>query len=176
MRSCERFPERVSLSECRDELILKGGMLVAGKAGLDARSTMDIDAAVKGRGSRHRGSREQDCFHHFRAGRRRREVPGKAHFQDYGREYPGIRVSMETEFDGVITPFKIDSSTGGALAPREVRYSFRLTPEDCSIGIWAYNQETVLAEKLETVGSRAAGLSWHTVMDSVRGLYGLAQG
>ena len=48
MRSCERFPERVSLSECRDKLILKGGMLVAGKAGLDARSTMDIDAAVKG--------------------------------------------------------------------------------------------------------------------------------
>lgn len=67
-------------------------------------------------------------------------------------------------------------SAGGALAPREVRYSFRLTPEDCSIGIWAYNQETVLAEKLETVGSRAAGLSWHTVMDSIRGLYGPAQG
>lgn len=56
----------------------------------------------------------------------------------------------------MITPFKIDSSTGGALTPREVRYSFRLMPEDCAIEIWAYNQETVLAEKLETVGSRAA--------------------
>ena len=27
-------------------------------------------------------------------------------------EYPGVRVSMETEFDGVRTPLKIDISTG----------------------------------------------------------------
>ena len=70
-------------------------------------------------------------------------------------EYPGIRVSMETEFDGVITPLKIDISTGDAITPREVRYSFKLMLEDRSIEIWAYNLETVLAEKLETVVSRA---------------------
>lgn len=70
-------------------------------------------------------------------------------------EYPGIRVSMETEFDHVITPLKIDISTGDAITPREVRYSFKLMLEDRSIEIWAYNLETVLAEKLETVVSRA---------------------
>ena len=70
-------------------------------------------------------------------------------------EYPCIRVSMETEFDGVITPLKIDISTGDAITPREVRYSFKLMLEDRSIEIWAYNLETVLAEKLETVVSRA---------------------
>lgn len=70
-------------------------------------------------------------------------------------EYPGIRVSMETEFDGVITPLKIDISTGDAITPCEVRYSFKLMLEDRSIEIWAYNLETVLAEKLETVVSRA---------------------
>ena len=62
---------------------------------------------------------------------------------------------METEFDGVITPLKIDISTGDAITPREVRYSFKLMLEDRSIEIWAYNLETVLAEKLETVVSRA---------------------
>ena len=40
------------------------------------------------------------------------------------KAYPGIRVSMETEFDGVITPLKIDISTGDAITPHEVRYSF----------------------------------------------------
>lgn len=40
----ERFLERISLSEYRDKFILKGGMLVAAMVGLDARSTMDIDA------------------------------------------------------------------------------------------------------------------------------------
>ena len=44
----ERFLERISLSEYRDKFILKRGMLVAAMVGLDARSTMDIDATVKG--------------------------------------------------------------------------------------------------------------------------------
>ncbi len=34
--------------EYRDKFILKGGMLVAAMVGLDARSTMDLDATVKG--------------------------------------------------------------------------------------------------------------------------------
>ena len=69
-------------------------------------------------------------------------------------EYPGIRVSMETRFDSVITPLKIDISTGDAITPREVRYSFKLMLKDRSIEIWAYNLETVLAEKLETIITR----------------------
>jgi len=44
----ERFLERISVSEYKDKFILKGGMLVAAMVGLDARSTMDIDATVKG--------------------------------------------------------------------------------------------------------------------------------
>lgn len=44
----ERLLERISLSEYRDKFILKGGMLVAAMVGLDARSTMDLDATVKG--------------------------------------------------------------------------------------------------------------------------------
>ena len=41
----ERFLERISLSSYRDKFILKGGMLVAAMVGLDARSTMDLDAS-----------------------------------------------------------------------------------------------------------------------------------
>lgn len=70
-------------------------------------------------------------------------------------EYPGVRVSMETMFDGVRTPFKIDISTGDAITPREVRYRFHLMFEERAIEILAYSLETVLAEKLETVISRA---------------------
>ena len=150
----ERFLERISLSEYRDKFILKGGMLVA--AGLDGRSTMDIDATVKGATV---GIEEVenmiasiisvpvDDGVEFRL-KRISEIMDEA-------EYPGIRVSMETEFDGVITPLKIDISTGDAITPREVRYSFKLMLEDRSIEILAYNLETVLAEKLETVVSRA---------------------
>ncbi len=69
-------------------------------------------------------------------------------------DYPGVRVSMETKFDGVITPLKIDISTGDVITPREIKYNFNLMLEDRTIEVWAYNLETVLAEKLETVISR----------------------
>ena len=69
-------------------------------------------------------------------------------------DYPGVRVSMETKFDGVITPLKIDISTGNIITPREIKYNFNLMLENRTIEVWAYNLETVLAEKLETVISR----------------------
>lgn len=69
-------------------------------------------------------------------------------------EYPGVRVGMETEFDGVRTPLKVDISTGDVITPKEIQYSFKLMLEERSINVWAYNLETVLAEKLETVISR----------------------
>lgn len=40
----ERFLERISLSEYKDQFILKGGILVTAMIGLNARSTMDLDA------------------------------------------------------------------------------------------------------------------------------------
>ena len=52
------------------------------------------------------------------------------------------------------TPLKIDFSTGGVITPSEVTYSFRLLFEERTISILAYNLETVLAEKLETLLSR----------------------
>lgn len=152
----ERFLERMSLSEYQDKFILKGGMLVAAMVGLDARSTMDIDATVKG-ATVSVGEVEKMIESiisvsmvdgvEFRV-KRVSEIMDEA-------EYPGIRVSMETKFDGVKTPLKIDISTGDAITPREVRYSFKLMLENRSIEIWAYNLETVLAEKLETVVTRA---------------------
>ena len=152
----ERFLERISLSEYRDKFILKGGMLVAAMVGLDARSTMDLDATVKGINVNVNDVADLiagivsvpiDDGVTFRVNKVS-EIMDEA-------EYPGIRVSMTTVFDGVVTPLKIDISTGDAITPREVRYSFKLMLEDRSIDIWAYNLETVLAEKLETIITRA---------------------
>ncbi len=43
----ERFLKRISLSEYKNQFILKDGMLVAAMVGLDARATMDLDATIK---------------------------------------------------------------------------------------------------------------------------------
>ena len=151
----ERFLERISLSEYRDKFILKGGMLVAAMVGLDARSTMDLDATVKGA-----NVNVEDIENLISAivsvpidDGVKFQLKSISEIMDEA-EYPGIRVSMTTTFDGVVTPLKIDISTGDAITPREIRYSFKLMLEDRSIDIWAYNLETVLAEKLETIITR----------------------
>ena len=151
----ERFLERISLSEYKNQFILKGGMLVAAMVGLDARATMDLDATIKGTNVSVEDvemiisqiiSIPLDDGVSFRV-KRISEIMEEA-------DYPGVRVSMETKFDGVITPLKIDISTGDIITPREIKYNFNLMLEDRTIEVWAYNLETVLAEKLETVISR----------------------
>ena len=151
----ERFLERISVSEYQDKFILKGGMLVAAMVGLDARATMDIDATIKGADVNVEAveniiadivSVPLEDGVTFRI-KQIVEIMDEA-------EYPGIRVSMETEFDGVRTPLKIDISTGDVITPKEIQYRFKLMLEDRSIEVWAYNLETVMAEKLETVISR----------------------
>ncbi|MFR0991047.1 MAG: nucleotidyl transferase AbiEii/AbiGii toxin family protein [Anaerobutyricum hallii] len=151
----ERFLERISLSEYKNQFILKGGMLVAAMVGLDARATMDLDATIKGTNVSVEDvemiisqiiSIPLNDGVSFRI-KRISEIMEEA-------DYPGVRVSMETKFDGVITPLKIDISTGDIITPREIKYNFNLMLENRTIEVWAYNLETVLAEKLETVISR----------------------
>ena len=151
----ERFLERISLSEYKNQFILKGGMLVAAMVGLDARATMDLDATIKGTNVSVEDvemiisqiiSIPLDDGVSFRI-KRISEIMEEA-------DYPGVRVSMETKFDGVITPLKIDIPTGDIITPREIKYNFNLLLENRTIEVWAYNLETVLAEKLETVISR----------------------
>ena len=151
----ERFLDRISLSEYRDKFILKGGMLVAAMVGLDARSTMDLDATVKGT-----NVNVEDIENLISAivsvpidDGVKFQLKSISEIMDEA-EYPGIRVNMTATFDGVVTPLKIDISTGDVITPGEVRYSFKLMLEERSIDIWAYNLETVLSEKLETIITR----------------------
>lgn len=149
----ERFLERISLSEYCDEFILKGGMLVAAMVGLDARSMMDLDATIKGVNVEDIENLISSIVTVPIDDGVKFQLKSFSEIMDEA-EYPGIRVSMNTTFDGVVTPLKIDISTGDTIIPREVRYSFKLMLEDRSIDIWAYNLETVLAEKLETIITR----------------------
>ena len=44
----ERLLERISMSEYKHNFILKGGMLIAAMVGINNRSTIDMDATIKG--------------------------------------------------------------------------------------------------------------------------------
>ena len=151
----ERFLERLTQSEYRDNFIIKGGILVTALIGVAHRSTMDIDTSMKNlnlsaedalRVVNQVKDIDLDDGVSF-------EVKDVSHIMDE-MEYPGIRVTMNANVGRLITPLKIDISTGDVITPRAIEFNYDLLLEDRSISLWSYNLETILAEKLQTVLAR----------------------
>lgn len=71
-----------------------------------------------------------------------------------GDEYTGYRVSLTADYPPMSVPLKLDITTGDKITPKEITYNFKLLLEDRNISVLAYNLETILAEKLETIISR----------------------
>lgn len=151
----ERLLERISVSEYQQNFILKGGFLIAAMVGLDTRATMDMDATIKGLPVNEQTVRkmfeeickielDDDVTFSFRSIGEIRE----------GDEYTGYRVSLSANYPPMAVPLKLDITTGDKITPKEIEYQFKLLLEDRSISVLAYNLETIMAEKLETVISR----------------------
>ena len=151
----ERFLERISVSKYKDNFILKGGMLIAAIVGIDTRSTMDLDATIKGQ-----ILTETEIISIIRdiiaipvddsvifTYKNIEEIREEA-------DYPGYRISIGAVLDKTRQTIKIDITTGDFVTPKEIKYSFKLLFENRYINIWAYNIETVLAEKFETAITR----------------------
>ena len=51
-------------------------------------------------------------------------------------------------------PLKLDITTGDKVTPEAIRFRYRLLLEDKEISVLAYNLETIMAEKLESIVSR----------------------
>jgi len=152
----ERLLERVSVSPYHDNFILKGGFLIAAMVGLDTRTTMDMDATIKGYPVNEETI--QKMFEEICAIKLNDDVTFS--FRSIGEiregdEYTGYRVALTAEFSPMAVPLKLDITTGDKITPKEIEYSFKLLLEDRSISVLAYNLETILAEKLETVISRS---------------------
>ncbi len=145
----------MSLSKYNDKLILKGGLLVASMVGLDNRATMDVDATIRNYNLslEDAGKMIEDIIAISLDDEIRFVIKGVESIMDEA-EYPGIRFKLEATLDTMKAPLKIDISTDDVITPKEVNYEYRLMFEERSIFVLAYNLETVLAEKIETIISR----------------------
>jgi predicted nucleotidyltransferase component of viral defense system len=151
----ERLLERVSMSPYRNNLILKGGFLIAAMVGIDKRTTEDLDATAKGMPISEDGlkgilgeiiSLDADDGATF-------EINSIKSIHDIG-EYDNFRVSIRAWVHTIRADMKIDVTTGDTIIPHEVEYQYRLMFEDRTIPLMAYNLYTILAEKIETILSR----------------------
>lgn len=151
----ERFLERVTLSKYRNNFILKGGMLVAAMVGLETRATMDIDTTIKAlplNPDRVRAIIEEILAVEIHDGVH--FTVGKESSIMEEHDYPGLRYILNATLERMQEIIKIDISTGDAITPAAIEYSYKLMFEDRRISLWTYNLETVLGEKLETMMAR----------------------
>lgn len=151
----ERLLERVSVSKYQPNFILKGGFLIAAMVGLDTRATIDMDATIKGLPLNEQTV--QRMFEDICGIKLNDDVTlDFGHIGEIreGDEYIGYRVVLTANYPPMAVPLKLDITTGDKITPREITYKFKLLLEDRSISVLAYNLETVMAEKLETVISR----------------------
>lgn len=152
----ERLLERISLSRYKSKIILKGGLLVASLVGIQSRTTMDMDTTLQDFPLKEEAI--QIVFQEICA------IPvddGVNLVVDHiapiraDDEYGGFRVAVIASYGAIYTPLKIDITTGDCITPEAVWYSFPSGFENKAIDILAYNLETILAEKVETILHRS---------------------
>ena len=152
----ERLLERISLSQFKEKIVLKGGMLIASMVGINHRTTMDMDATLRGYTLSEvtiRGAFSEICaiplddevtlvLDHI--------LPIRE-----DDEYGGYRVAILARYESINTSLKIDITTGDIITPNAIRYAFHSNFENKLIEVWAYPIETILAEKIETILRRS---------------------
>ena len=181
----ERFLERISLSEYRDKFILKRGMLVAAMVGLDARSTMDIDATVKGATV---GIEEVENmiasiisvpvddgveFRVKRISEILETVVSRATTNTRMRDFYDLHILSQLH-DRSIVPTDLRAALIATARKRGTEKYLADAPAAFDEVEADPNMEK-LWRAYQKKFSYAADLSWHTVMESIRSLYRLAR-
>ena len=151
----ERLLERIAHSRYQGNFILKGGLLIASMVGLHSRATMDMDATIQNHPVNENSIKKM--FEEIVTIPIDDDITFS--FQDVGEirkndAYGGYRISLTANFLPMRAPLKLDITTGDKITPKAVEYKYPMMFNDGTLEIFAYNLETILAEKLETVISR----------------------
>lgn len=151
----DRFLERLSKSKYRDNFVLKCGFYLSTLFGIENRATVDIDTSF-----RNANFDEETIINMIKeiisidiSDNANIDYVGIAPIRDED-EYGGFRVSLIVNYDEMHESIHIDIATGDPITPKEIRYKYLPLLGDYYIDLHAYNIETILAEKIETMLSR----------------------
>lgn len=151
----DRFLERLSKSKYRDNFVLKGGFYLSTLFGVENRATMDIDTAFRN------ASFDEETIIKMINEIVSIKIDDNAKLSYLGiepirdeDEYGGFRVTIQVEYETMKQSFHIDIATGDLITPKEIRYKYLPLLGDYYVDLYAYNMETILAEKIETMLNR----------------------
>lgn len=156
----ERVLERLSKSKYSNNFILKGGMLISSMIGIIERTTMDMDTTVNGI------NMDEVEISKIIKEILLIDVGDGIEFEfeklEYIREdddYNNFRAYFIAHYGKIANKMKIDITTGDVITPRAINYEYKTILDDDVIAVVAYNCETILAEKYETIIRRNIGTS-----------------
>ena len=148
----ERLLYRISISRYKFNFILKGGLLLSAIIGDERRTTSDMDTMIKGidiesdellRIIQEIINIETDDNISFEI-----EKAKDIRIDDI---YGGVNVKLIAKKDGLIVPLFIDITTKDPITPREIEFKYKSLFDNTYIKIMAFNKETIIAEKFETL-------------------------
>ena len=152
----DRFIERLAISKYKDNFIIKGGFYLSVLFGVENRATMDIDAAITNASFDEGNIKNMleeivsiDINDNVIL-----KLTSISSIRDID-EYGGYRVTIHIKIENIKEVIQIDIATGDPITPGAINYKYLPILADEVIYLWTYNIETVLAEKLETILSRA---------------------
>ena len=151
----ERFLCRISESEYAENFVIKGGFLISSLIGIDMRSTMDMDATLKGVSLNSNTVREiiESILHMDMQDQITWEIEKIVPIHEEG-VYEDFRITLIAHFFNMRVPVKLDITTGDVIIPREIDYSYSLLFGEEKLLIKAYPIFTILAEKIESILAR----------------------
>ena len=151
----DRFVERLSKSKYRDNFILKGGFYLSNLFGINNRSTMDIDTAIR------KAEFTEENLIKMVTEIINIDVDDNVKFKFEKcmpirdeDEYGGLRIVISFQLENIKDKFHIDLATGDPIFPGPDNYKYESLIGNEVYKVWSYNIETVLAEKIETILSK----------------------
>ena len=155
----ERLLYKVSVSQYKDNFVLKGGSLLYALNGLETRPTIDVDFMAD------RISRDREYLENVF-----REILSIPCDEDgvifdvetlksepitVDEQYPGTRFLVTAHMDSIVYPMSMDIGFGDVITPCPEAVDYPLLLQDMpSINIQAYSLETVIAEKFHAMIDR----------------------
>ena len=152
----ERILARIEQSPYQKNFIVKGGFLIGSMVGIDSRTTMDLDTTITGVSLTNK--RLKEIFEEICAidvnDDMQFVIESISEIRD-GDDYPGLRLFLKANYEKMGIPLTIDVTTGDVITPAAIVSSIKTMFDECKINVYSYNLETILAEKLETIITRA---------------------
>ena len=148
----ERFLERLSKSNYKNNFVIKGGFLISSLIGIENRTTMDMDTTIKGIPLKEEKIKEivDEIININVDDGIKFEIKDISYIREED-EYENFRISLIANVGKTKNPMKLDLTTGDAITPREIEYTYPCIFSKEDIKIMAYSLETILAEKYETI-------------------------